>query len=192
MRVGGAWFLWLLSLFCLAFCLAQGLFTVSGFMGLVIGVLALPIPPVRLLWKKILPPGAPRIAKATVLLAAFVVMIAAAVSELSDKEVFVVPKDSETSAQDSSPAAAAQEEVPAGAELPSAREEQAEEPASSDAETAEALELPSKESVVYIAGSGSGTKYHKDPDCSGMQGAVPLTRKEAERQGYAPCKRCYG
>lgn len=37
----------------------------------------------------------------------------------------------------------------------------------------------------------SGTKYHKISDCSGMKNPSQVTKAEAERRGYTPCKRCY-
>ena len=52
-----------------------------------------------------------------------------------------------------------------------------------------------KPSVVYIAASGNGTKYHKSPNCSKMNGnVIEMTREEAEAAGYTPCKKnsCYG
>lgn len=53
----------------------------------------------------------------------------------------------------------------------------------------------SKPSVVYIAASGNGTKFHKSPNCSKMNGnVIEMTRDEAEAAGYTPCKKnsCYG
>lgn len=52
-----------------------------------------------------------------------------------------------------------------------------------------------KPSVVYIAASGSGSKYHRSSRCSGMNGnVIEMTREEAEAAGYSPCKKssCYG
>lgn len=43
--------------------------------------------------------------------------------------------------------------------------------------------------MVWIPKSGS--KYHSDPDCSGMNDPTQVTQAEAERRGYEPCKRCY-
>lgn len=45
--------------------------------------------------------------------------------------------------------------------------------------------------AVYIAGSGSGTKYHSNPDCSNMSNPIAISLAEAQAQGYEPCKRCY-
>lgn len=52
-----------------------------------------------------------------------------------------------------------------------------------------------KPSVVYIAASGNGSKYHRSSRCSGMNGnVIEMTREEAEAAGYSPCKKnsCYG
>lgn len=45
------------------------------------------------------------------------------------------------------------------------------------------------EDMVWIPQSGS--KYHRNPGCSGMKDPSQVTRAQAESQGYAPCKRCY-
>lgn len=44
-------------------------------------------------------------------------------------------------------------------------------------------------STVWV--SKTGSKYHSDPNCSGMKSPSQLSRTEAESQGYTPCKRCY-
>lgn len=52
-----------------------------------------------------------------------------------------------------------------------------------------------KPSVVYIAASGKGSKYHKSSKCSGMNGnVIAMTREEAISKGYTACKKnsCYG
>lgn len=43
--------------------------------------------------------------------------------------------------------------------------------------------------MVWVPQSGS--KYHRTSGCSGMKNPSQLTKAEAERQGYTPCKRCY-
>lgn len=43
--------------------------------------------------------------------------------------------------------------------------------------------------VVYI--SGSGTKYHNNPQCSGMRNAMAIDLLEAIERGYQPCGKCY-
>lgn len=44
-------------------------------------------------------------------------------------------------------------------------------------------------STVWV--SKTGSKYHSDPNCSGMKSPSQLSRAEAEGRGYTPCKRCY-
>ncbi len=39
--------------------------------------------------------------------------------------------------------------------------------------------------------SQSGSKYHRDPTCSGMKSPTQMSKAQAESQGYTPCKRCY-
>lgn len=48
-----------------------------------------------------------------------------------------------------------------------------------------------RESSVYIASSGNGSKYHSNPSCSRMKGTISMTRSEAEAQGYTACAKCY-
>lgn len=43
--------------------------------------------------------------------------------------------------------------------------------------------------MVWVPQSGS--KYHSTSSCSGMKAPSQVTKAEAERQGYTPCKRCY-
>lgn len=45
--------------------------------------------------------------------------------------------------------------------------------------------------TVYIAGSGKGTKYHNNPNCSNMKNPVEVTLSEAQASGYTACKKCY-
>ena len=50
------------------------------------------------------------------------------------------------------------------------------------------LTVPDSE-TVWI--SQTGRKYHGGKTCGNMQDPVQISRKEAERQGYEPCKLCY-
>lgn len=75
---------WGLMLVCLCILLTRGLFSAPGFLALMVGVLALPVRPVQLLWNQILPSDSPSWAKGAVLTAAFLVVLAAA-SGPSDK-----------------------------------------------------------------------------------------------------------
>ncbi len=45
------------------------------------------------------------------------------------------------------------------------------------------------EVIVYVTSTGS--KYHNDCDCSGMNNPLELTLDEAIAQGYEPCSKCY-
>lgn len=55
-------------------------------------------------------------------------------------------------------------------------------------------EIPEVDHVssgVYIAGSGNGTKYHSNPNCSNMKNPIEISLSEAQARGYEPCKKCY-
>lgn len=43
--------------------------------------------------------------------------------------------------------------------------------------------------MVWIPKSGS--KYHSNSGCSNMKNPTQVTKEEAERRGYEPCKKCY-
>lgn len=71
-------------------------------------------------------------------------------------------------------------------------------PAESGAEQQAAQEYtePAQEAqpqgdMVWIAGSGNGTKYHSDPSCSNMSNPVQISLADAQARGYEACKRCY-
>ena len=52
---------------------------------------------------------------------------------------------------------------------------------------------PAKQSTsqqVYIAGSGNGKKYHRDPSCSRMRNPVQISIEEAQSRGYTSCSKC--
>lgn len=42
---------------------------------------------------------------------------------------------------------------------------------------------------VYV--SETGTKYHLDPNCSGMNNPAQITLKQAKEMGLTPCKKCF-
>lgn len=51
-----------------------------------------------------------------------------------------------------------------------------------------------KEEIEYVywnGGRSTSNKYHKKPNCSGMKGAVKMTRDEARSRGYVACKKCF-
>jgi DNA-entry nuclease len=47
----------------------------------------------------------------------------------------------------------------------------------------------SSDQMVWIP--KSGTKYHSHAGCSNMKGPSEVTKEEAERRGYEPCKKCW-
>lgn len=47
------------------------------------------------------------------------------------------------------------------------------------------------EYVYWNGGRSKSNKYHKYSNCSGMKGAVRMTREEAIRRGHVACKKCY-
>ena len=46
-----------------------------------------------------------------------------------------------------------------------------------------------EEELVYI--SAAGSRYHSDPDCSGMKNPRELSVEDAQLRGLTACKRCY-
>lgn len=204
---------WLLILACLGAVFSCGLFSVSGIMALAILVLALPIHPATVLWGKLLPPDSPRFARSAILGAAFLVVLAAA--PWTGEKKSTVPTAETTAVSTSSATTATLEPTSAPTPLPAPEKTPEPTPRPSEtpltdsplpvAETAEEEELSSaaeenpgsaadtapQENRVYVAGSGNGKRYHRDPTCSSMKDPVELTQEEAEARGYTPCKRCY-
>lgn len=52
-----------------------------------------------------------------------------------------------------------------------------------------APQQPSQGNMVWI--SGSGKKYHSNPNCSGMKNPWQVSLSEAQAMGREPCKKCY-
>lgn len=214
---------WVLVLVCLCILFTRGLFSAPGFLGLMVGVLALPVRPVQLLWNQILPSDSPRWTKGAVLTAAFLVVLAAA-SGPSDKAMesanpesvvtemtatpAVTPEAAATPSPTPSPTpvptptatptpAPTATPVPTEAPTPASAASEAQAAgntgaaAASESSAASSYTAP-QSGTVYIAGSGKGKKYHRDPNCSNMNDPVPLTQAEAEARNYTPCKKCYG
>lgn len=50
----------------------------------------------------------------------------------------------------------------------------------------------SQGTMVWIAGSGNGTKYHSYSGCSNMKNPVEISLSDAQARGYTACKKCYG
>ncbi len=51
---------------------------------------------------------------------------------------------------------------------------------------------PDANSVKVWIPTNGGKKYHSRPGCSNMKNPKEVTQEEAIRQGFGPCKRCYG
>jgi hypothetical protein len=45
--------------------------------------------------------------------------------------------------------------------------------------------------MVWIAGSGDGTKYHSKSGCSSMKNPVQISLSDAQARGYTACARCH-
>ena len=45
------------------------------------------------------------------------------------------------------------------------------------------------EDLVWI--SGNGSKYHSNPNCSGMKNPTQVSKSQAEANGRGPCSKCY-
>ena len=190
---------WLFIALCLGEVAACSLFSVTGIVGLCIAVLALPLAPVRALWKRILPPDAPRFAKEAILAAATLVMLAAVPAPISEGQAAqaapqpsamedAVPAPTAAASPTASPATS-QEPAPTATAEPTVQPVETATPAPTpdeDGKTDAAQEygLPQGD-TVYVAGSGNGSKYHTDPNCSRMQDAVPMTRAQAEEAARA-------
>lgn len=84
---------WVLVLLCLVILFSRGLFSLPGFLALLVGILTLPVRPVQKIWKQILPSDSPRWAKGAILAAAFLVILASA-SGPSKKEISEPAPDS--------------------------------------------------------------------------------------------------
>lgn len=185
---------WLFSLFCFATFIVYGLFSVTGFLGLWLGILALPLRPVRHLWQKILPPESPRFARVAILAAAFCVMIAAAPNNAA------IPVSAAGSVPPASDSQKNLVPVPTRVPVTSLDNTETESTAAptqpaeeiDSASSREASASAAQSDTVYVAGSGKGSRYHSTPDCSQMKDPIALSLQEAEAQGYTPCKRCYG
>lgn len=47
------------------------------------------------------------------------------------------------------------------------------------------------QTMVWIAGSGNGSKYHSKSGCSNMNNPIEISLENAKAQGYSPCKKCH-
>lgn len=83
------------------------------------------------------------------------------------------------------------DDTPAGVSdvISKSGESSSEEPSESLHETSESPY--DYDGEVYVAASGNGKKYHKNPKCSNMNGSLPMSVDEALKKGYTPCKKCW-
>lgn len=79
----------------------------------------------------------------------------------------------------------------AAAEAKAAEEAAAAEAAAQQEAQAQQQQEEKQAGSVYVAASGKGKKYHSNPNCSSMNGTKELSKTEAEKQGFTPCKKCY-
>lgn len=78
-------------------------------------------------------------------------------------------------------------ETPTSTPTPSPSARPTAQPTIRPTETA-ASETP-KSQMVWV--TNSGKKYHRNSSCSNMKSPKQITKTDAERQGYTPCKKCY-
>lgn len=69
-----------------------------------------------------------------------------------------------------------------------AAEQAAQEQAQQEEQASQEQQQP-QEQMVWIPQSGS--KYHSNSSCSGMNNPTQVTISEAQSMGYEPCKKCY-
>lgn len=87
-------------------------------------------------------------------------------------------------------AIAAQAQAEAEAQAAAQAQAEAEAQAAAQAQAqAEAQAQQPQEQMVWIPQSGS--KYHSNSSCSGMNNPRQVTLSEAQSMGYEPCKKCY-
>ena len=85
----------------------------------------------------------------------------------------------------------AQPETPAADPAPVQQETPAPDPAPAEPAPVQETEPDSgdQETMVWIPKSGS--KYHSDPGCSGMDDPTQVPLSQAQANGYTACKRCH-
>ena len=202
------------SLLCLLLCIGSP-FLQGGLLFLLAAVLALPVKPIQNFWGKILPAKSPRFAGGAIIAALFIAGVVALPSSTTPASA---PEPTPTATVEPAPteeptpeptATAAPTATPNPTATPTPEPAATPEPTATAAPTAEPTAAPTAapteaptpeptaaptsapEPTVYIAGSGSGTKYHSHSSCSGMTDPVEVTLSQAQAWGYTPCKRCY-
>lgn len=90
-------------------------------------------------------------------------------------------------------AAKKEAEEKAAAEARAAEEKAAAEAAAArEAEERAAQQSSEKnETMVYVAASGNGERYHSKPQCGNMKKSIEISKSEAEARDYTPCGKCY-
>lgn len=120
--------------------------------------------------------------------------ISIAAGEVQSNVVHVTVIDSaRIAAEEAAKKAAEEEAARKAAEEEAARKAAEEEAARKAAEEEAAREAAAndvpQEPMVWIPVSGS--KYHRNPDFSNMNGPTQVPLSTAQARGYEPCKRCY-
>ena len=105
---------------------------------------------------------------------------------VEDKDALAV-KEAQEKAETEAAKKAEEERIVAEAAAQKAEEERIAEEAAAQ-ESSQANQVP-QEQMVWIPQSGS--KYHSNPSCSGMNNPQQVTVSEAESMGFTPCKKCY-
>lgn len=108
--------------------------------------------------------------------------ISVSAGDITSQVVTVTVIDSERIAAEEAAKKAAEEEAARKAA------EEAAQKAAEEAAAQQAAQQPQEE-MVWIPQSGS--KYHSDPSCSGMENPTQVPISTAKAQGYEPCKRCH-
>ena len=91
-------------------------------------------------------------------------------------------------AEQEAQAQAEQEAAEQAAAEQAAAEQAAQEQAQQEEQASQEQQQP-QEQMVWIPQSGS--KYHSNSSCSGMNNPTHVTISEAQSMGYEPCKKCY-
>lgn len=118
--------------------------------------------------------------------------ISIAAGEVQSNVVHVTVIDSARIAAEEAAKKAEEEAARKAAEEEAARiaaEEAARKAAEEEAAREAAANDVPQEPMVWIPVSGS--KYHRNPDCSNMNGPTQVPLSTAQARGYEPCKRCY-
>ncbi len=55
----------------------------------------------------------------------------------------------------------------------------------------QSVESSSGEVVYANGGSSKSNKYHSSPTAHNMEGAIEMSKSQAESSGYVPCGKCY-